>query len=57
MKCFFNNTIKIAIARAGNVIGGDWSRDRLVPDCIKFTLKKKKVIIKILIPQDRGSMF
>ena len=47
MKCFFNNTIKIAIARAGNVIGGgDWSRDRLVPDCIKFTLKKKKVIIR-----------
>jgi CDP-glucose 4,6-dehydratase len=28
--------IKIAIGRAGNVIGGgDWAEDRIVPDCVK----------------------
>jgi len=36
---FFNNSnsnIRIGIARAGNVIGGgDWAKNRLVPDCIK----------------------
>lgn len=33
---------QIATARAGNVIGGgDWARDRLVPDCVRaFTLGK-----------------
>ena len=39
--------IKLAIARAGNVIGGgDWSRDRLIPDCIKSWSKSKKVNIR-----------
>ena len=28
--------LRIGVARAGNVIGGgDWSEDRLIPDCIK----------------------
>lgn len=31
-----NSNLKIAIARAGNVIGGgDWAKDRIVVDCIK----------------------
>ena len=36
----------IAVARAGNVIGGgDWSKDRLIPDIAKaFTLEKPVVI-------------
>ena len=30
------SNIRIAAARAGNVIGGgDWAKDRIVPDCIK----------------------
>jgi CDP-glucose 4,6-dehydratase len=30
------STVRIASARAGNVIGGgDWSADRIVPDCVK----------------------
>lgn len=34
----------VATARAGNVIGGgDWSKDRIIPDCIRC-LQKKKVI-------------
>ena len=36
---FFNvdgSNIKIATARAGNVIGGgDWAKDRVVPDCMR----------------------
>jgi CDP-glucose 4,6-dehydratase len=42
-----NNKVFIAIARAGNVIGGgDWSPNRLIPDCIKSWSKKKKVLIR-----------
>ena len=41
--------ISIAIARAGNVIGGgDWSDDRLLPDCVKSWSKNK--IAKIRNP-------
>ena len=39
--------IRIAIARAGNVIGGgDWNENRLIPDCVKAWSKKKKEIIR-----------
>lgn len=41
-----NKKIKIATARAGNVIGGgDWSDHRLVPDIIRSWKKNKKVKI------------
>ena len=41
------NNIKISVARAGNVIGGgDWSKDRLIPDCIKSIILKKKLLIR-----------
>ncbi len=41
------NNIFIVVARAGNVIGGgDWSNDRIIPDCIKSYSKKKTVIIR-----------
>ena len=42
LHCYSNifnkkDNIKIAIARAGNVIGGgDWSQDRLIPDCVNL---------------------
>lgn len=33
---FHDSEVRIASARAGNVIGGgDWAADRLVPDCLK----------------------
>ena len=42
-----NSNIRLCIARAGNVIGGgDWSENRLIPDCIKFWSKKKRVPIR-----------
>ncbi|MDD2870854.1 MAG: CDP-glucose 4,6-dehydratase [Candidatus Gracilibacteria bacterium] len=38
---------KIVSVRAGNVIGGgDWSKDRLIPDIIKTILKDEKLIIR-----------
>lgn len=37
----------ISSARAGNVIGGgDWAKDRLVPDIIRAVLKGDKVLIR-----------
>ena len=39
--------IRISVSRAGNVIGGgDWSKDRILPDCVKAWSKGKKVIIR-----------
>lgn len=39
VKSFFpteSSPVRIAVARAGNVIGGgDWAADRIVPDCVK----------------------
>jgi CDP-glucose 4,6-dehydratase len=50
VESFFNskkNKVFIAIARAGNVIGGgDWSVNRLIPDCIRSWSKNNKVIIR-----------
>jgi CDP-glucose 4,6-dehydratase len=48
-KSFFykNKKIGVASARAGNVIGGgDWSKDRLIPDCIRAIIKGKNLIIR-----------
>ena len=39
--------IKIASARAGNVIGGgDWAKDRIVPDCMKAWKENRYVEIR-----------
>lgn len=49
VKSYFNekNKILIGVARAGNVIGGgDWSEDRLLPDCIKSWSKGHQVKIR-----------
>ena len=41
-KLINNKNLKIASARAGNVIGGnDWNKDRIIPDLIKSSLYKK----------------
>lgn len=42
-----NKKIGVASARAGNVIGGgDWSKNRLIPDAIRSLKAKKKIIIR-----------
>lgn len=39
--------VKVAVARAGNVIGGgDWSADRIVPDCIRDLQAGRPVAIR-----------
>ena len=47
-KSYLNNSnINLCIARAGNVIGGgDWSQNRLVPDCIRSWTKKEVVKLR-----------
>lgn len=37
----------ISTGRAGNVIGGgDWSKNRLIPDCVRSLLKKKTIYLR-----------
>ena len=46
---FFKNkrNCGISSARAGNVIGGgDWSKKRLIPDCIRSLIKNKVILLR-----------
>ncbi|HZM02746.1 MAG TPA: CDP-glucose 4,6-dehydratase, partial [Candidatus Saccharimonadales bacterium] len=44
---FKDHPVKIASCRAGNVIGGgDWAKDRIVPDCITALQKKKPILVR-----------
>jgi CDP-glucose 4,6-dehydratase len=48
-KSFFKylKSKKVISARAGNVIGGgDWSANRIIPDCIRALEEKNKIIIR-----------
>lgn len=41
------NSMAMATARAGNVIGGgDWALDRLIPDCIRYINENKQIEIR-----------
>jgi len=42
-----NSPIKVAVGRAGNVIGGgDWAKDRIVPDCMRTWSQNQSVEIR-----------
>ena len=46
---FFNNKDSPAVstARSGNVIGGgDYSEDRIIPDCIRAAMEKKEIALR-----------
>lgn len=45
---FFNdNKVRISTARAGNVIGGgDFAKDRIIPDCIKSAINNEDIIVR-----------
>ena len=44
---FKNNGIAVATVRAGNVIGGgDWSKFRLIPDCVRSITKNKDIVLR-----------
>jgi len=39
--------VRVATARAGNVIGGgDWADDRLVPDCVRAIVAGREVVLR-----------
>ncbi|MHB8066500.1 MAG: CDP-glucose 4,6-dehydratase [Desulfobaccales bacterium] len=39
--------VAVATARAGNVIGGgDWAKDRLIPDCVRSLLVNRTIILR-----------
>jgi CDP-glucose 4,6-dehydratase len=45
---FIKKDIGIASARAGNVIGGfDWSANRIIPDTVRASISRKKLIIRM----------
>jgi CDP-glucose 4,6-dehydratase len=49
VKSFFpkDGSVRIAVGRAGNVIGGgDWASDRIVPDCVRSWEKGETVQIR-----------
>ena len=44
---FFSKGPPIATVRAGNVIGGgDWSQDRLIPDCVRASRRNEAVPLR-----------
>lgn len=44
---FLNRDVAISTMRAGNVIGGgDFAKDRIIPDCIRAALKGEKIGIR-----------
>lgn len=44
---FFQNKVAVSTARAGNVIGGgDFSNDRIIPDCVRATIDKKEIVVR-----------
>lgn len=49
IKSFFSksNTLGVATARAGNVIGGgDWAQDRIIPDSIRSLIEGKSILLR-----------
>ena len=47
LSSFFKNNQRLATVRAGNVIGGgDYSKDRLIPDIFRFYKNKKNIFLR-----------
>jgi len=44
---FTDGRIAVSTARAGNVIGGgDFARDRIIPDCVRAAMKKEDIVVR-----------
>lgn len=44
---FKENRVAVSTARAGNVIGGgDFSRDRIIPDCVRAAAKAETIVVR-----------
>ena len=45
--CVSDVNIAVSTARAGNVIGGgDFAKDRIIPDCVRAAVKKEDIIVR-----------
>jgi CDP-glucose 4,6-dehydratase len=45
--CLAGSPVRVASARAGNVLGGgDWAADRIVPDCFRSLLRGEPVVVR-----------
>lgn len=45
--CFLDGQVAVSTARAGNVIGGgDFAKDRIIPDCIRAAVKHEDIIVR-----------
>ena len=46
-KSYLYESVRVATARAGNVIGGgDWAEDRLVPDLVRAAISGKSLLVR-----------
>jgi CDP-glucose 4,6-dehydratase len=46
-RALLNNRVAVSTARAGNVIGGgDFSENRIIPDCMRSLLKSEDIIVR-----------
>ena len=53
-----NGALRIATARSGNVIGGgDWSKDRIIPDIVSSLLDQKTILVRNPLQPDLGNMY
>lgn len=44
---FADNKVAVSTARAGNVIGGgDFAKDRIIPDCVRAAEKQAEIIVR-----------
>lgn len=44
---FSDNRVRISTARAGNVLGGgDFSKDRIIPDCVRSAINKEIICVR-----------
>lgn len=44
---FREQNIPVSTARAGNVVGGgDFARDRIIPDCIRAAMDKRPIVVR-----------
>lgn len=44
---FLDGRVAVSTARAGNVIGGgDFSKDRIIPDCVRAVEKKQDIVVR-----------
>ena len=44
---FLNSNSKFSTVRSGNCIGGgDWTKDRIIKDCVESFIKNKKLVIR-----------